>query len=229
MLEEELYYPSYVTVITNNQELIEKVNKYGEKIEMDADKEVVEDPQSYDDLSQYYPTIKANNYCGIETDLAIVANDIDNYKPNRKIFNIQLHNGNRIDGFDSYIYTDSYTDSAIELLYSMYNCGLLFIDPLDLLGITRGRSFKNYRFKLNELIDESSINQILNTIDLANKIVLVNFYASSTLTLQEFDIIVDSLRQHNVNEDWYCADVKKELKNNERIISIYVEEEHYVK
>ena len=224
MLDEELYYPSYVTVITNNQELIEKVNKYGEKIEMDADKEEEEDPQLYDDLSQYYPTIKANNYRGVETDLVIVANDIDNYKPNRKIFNIQLHNGNRIDGFDSYIYTDSYTDSAIELLYSMYNCGLVFIDPLDLLGITRGRSFKNYRLKLNELIDESSINQILNTIDLTNKIVLVNFYGSSTISAQEFDIISDSLKQHNVKEDWYSVDTKDELKNDERIISIYVEE-----
>ena len=107
----------------------------------------------------------------------------------------------------------------------MYNCGLVSMDACDLMGATRGRCFKNYRFKFNEPINESSINQILNTIDLANKIVLVNFYASSTLTIQEFDIIVDSLRQHNVKEDWYCADIKKELKNNERIISIYVEEE----
>ncbi len=128
------------------------------------------------------------------------------------------------DGIDSYIYSDNYKDSVIDLLDAMYNCGLVSMDACDLIGATRGRCFKNYRFKFNEPINESSINQILNTLDLANKIVLVNFYASSTLTLQEFDIIVDSLRQHNVNEDWYCADVKKELKNNERIISIYVEE-----
>ncbi len=222
MLNKDAYFrPDVITVITNDERLIEEVNKFGKKLELDSIEHKKNNPHLYEAgfLSDSYPIISANN--DKNADLVIVASDIDNYKPDKNKYNIELHNGNRIDGFDSYIYTDNYNDAIMDLMKMAYESGLVSIDFDDIVKFLYNRSFNYCKYTLESPVSTDKVKELIN--DKKDKNCIGILYGSKNMCLTEVDNLMSAFKNYNSN--LFCAQLDESVAIDKRVVSIYVEEE----
>ena len=213
MLNKNNYYYCNITVITNNNELIKNVNEFGKKIEL----ENIKDKEFYDDLliTDYYPIVNANSPENAK--VIIVANDIDNYIPDKNKYNIQFHNGNRIDGFDAYIYCDNYKDAIMDIIRLAYGAGLVSIDLDDVVKFTYGKTLHYYRYTIDSPISTNKIKELVNVNN--NSIIIL--YGSKNLSSSEIYKALDTLK----NIAYYIAvKIDDTIQEDKRVLSMFLQE-----
>lgn len=218
MLEiEDNFYPYTITVITNNQKLIREVNEFGKKLEKEHIEDKKNRPDMYEDglLSDYYPIVNANN--DKEAELVIVANDIDTCIPDRNNYNILFYNGNKIDGFDSYINCDNYTEAIMDILRLAFEFGLICIDINDIVKFIYNKNINYNRYTFDSPIPINKIKELVN----ANKKCISILYGSKNLSLTEIDEIIDAF---NIEGNYFGAMVNKAIPEDKRALSVFLEE-----
>ena len=206
-----------ITVITNNQELIEEVNRYGKRLELEHIEDKKNNPHKYEDglLPDSYMIINANN--DISAQLVIVANDIGKYIPDREKYNIQFHNGNKIDGFDSYIHCENYKEAIIDMLKSAYEFGLMCIDIIDIITFINNKNINYYRSILDSPISTNKINEFVNV----NKNCLVILYGSKNLSLIEVDKFIDAF---GGKDNYFGAKIDDSISEDKRVLAAFIVE-----
>ncbi len=209
------FYSCNITVITNNNELINDVNKFGKKIEL----EHIKDKEFYDDLliTDYYPIVNANSPENAK--VIIVANDIDNYIPDGNKYNIQFHNGNRIDGFDAYIHCDNYKDAIMDIIRLAYGAGLVSIDLDDVVKFTYGKTLHYYRYTIDSSISTNEISELVNI----NKDCISILYGSKNLSLKEVEQTIDSFKNKNI-EFYIGVQIDNNIPYDKRVLSLFLQE-----
>ena len=214
--KKDYFYPCNITVITNNQELIEEVNRYGKRLELERIEYIKNNPHMFEDrlLSDSYPNINANN--DISAQLVIVANDIGKYTPDREKYNIQFHNGNKIDGFDSYIHCENYKEAIIDMLELAYGFGLICIDINDIVKFINGKNFNYYRYILDSPISTNKINELVNV----NKNCIAILYGSKNLSLIEVDKFIDAFKNKG---NYFGAKIDDNISKDKRVLEVFTE------
>lgn len=218
MLEiEDNFYPYTITVITNNQKLIREVNEFGKKLELEHIEDKKNNPYMYKDglLSDSYPIVNANN--DKEAELVIVANDIDTYIPDRNKYNILFYNGNKIDGFDSYINCDNYTEAIMDILRLAFEFGLICTDINDIVKFIYNKNIDYNRYIFDSPIPINKIEKLVNF----NKKCISILYGSKNLSLTEIDKIIDVFK---IEGNYFGAMINKTIPEDKRVLSVFLED-----
>lgn len=218
MLNKDDYFcPNTITVVTNNQNLIEEVNGFGKKLELEHIEDKKNNPHIFEDplLSDSYPIVNANN--DKDAELVIVANDIDNYNPDRNKYNILFYNGNKIDGFDSYINCDNYKEAIMDILRLAFEFGLICIDINDIVKFIYNKSIDYYRYTYDSPIPTNKIKELVNV----NKKCISILYGNKNLSITEIDQIIDIFK---IKGNYFGAMINKTIPENKRILSVFLEE-----
>ena len=212
----DYFYPCNITVITNNNELIKEVNEFGKKIELEHIEDKKRNPHMYDELlSDSYYTVNTNNDKSAQ--LVIVANDIDKYILDREKYNIQFHNGNKIDGFDSYICCENYKEAIIDMLKLAYEFGLICVDIDDIIKFINDKNFNYYRYILDSPISTNKINELVNV----NKNCIAILYGSKNLSLIEVDKFIDTFKNKG---NYFGAKIDDNISEDKRVLAVFIEE-----
>ena len=213
---EDNFYPYTITVITNNQKLIREVDEFGKRLEKEHIEDKKNNPHIFEDplLSDSFPIVNANNDKNAE--LVIVANDIDTYIPDRNKYNIQFYNGNKIDGFDSYINCDDYKEAIMDILRLAFEFGLICIDINDIVKFIYKKNINYNRYIFDSPIPNNKIEELVNF----NKKCISILYGSKNLSLTEIDKIIDVFK---IEGNYFGAMINKTIPEDKRVLSMFLE------
>ncbi len=207
-----------VTVVTNNKKLIEEVNRFGKKLELEHIEHKKKYPHMYEGdfpLSDSYPIVNANNES--DAQLVIVANDIDNFIPDKNKYNIQIHNGNIIEEFDSYIYCDNYEEAIMDILRLAFEFGLICVDIYDIAKFIYDKYIDYHRYTFDSPISINTIKKLVNV----NKKCISILYGSKNLGLTEIDKLIDVFK---IEGNYFGAMIDYSIPEDKRVLSVFLEE-----
>lgn len=60
--------------------------------------------------------------------------------------------GNKIEGYDSYIYSNDYETAVLDLINAMYKGGFVTLCASDIRSCLKNKSFNHYKYIINELL-----------------------------------------------------------------------------
>ena len=129
---------------------------------------------------------------------------------------------NKIEGYDSYVYTNDYETAVLELLNAMYNSGFIKLCASDVRYILSNKSFNHYKYIINEPLTSKLFNKILNDINTNNKNCILICHGNNNIADMEFSILYEALKMRK-NELWLPAYITNDIKSSDRYLSLYIE------
>jgi len=132
---------------------------------------------------------------------------------------------NKIEGYNSYIYSNDYEFAVLDLLNAMYNSGFVKLCADDVRATLNNKSFDYYRYIINESLSPKLLNKILDGINTNNKNCILICHGNNNIAYMEFDIIQEALKMRK-NELWLTAYITNDIKSDDRYLSLYIEKDY---
>ena len=104
----------------------------------------------------------------------------------------------------------------------MYNSGFVSLCSLDVRSCLRNKSFKHYKYIINEPLTTNLLQNILNELDTNNKECILICHGNNDVADIEFSIIWEALIKEKTTM-WWPAYITNGIKSNGRWLSLYIE------
>lgn len=129
---------------------------------------------------------------------------------------------NKIEGYDSYIYSNDYETAVLDLINAMYKSGFTTLCASDIRSCLKNKSFNHYKYIINEPLTSKLLNKILNEFDMKNKECILICHGNNEIAYMEFEILWEALKNTKTTIWWY-AYITNGIKSKDRWLSLYIE------
>ena len=97
--------------------------------------------------------------------------------------------GNKIEEYDSYIYSNDYETLVLDLINAMYKSGFVTLCASDIRSCLKNKSFNHYKYIIHEPLTPKLLNKILNEFDMNNKECILICHGNNDIAYMEFNIL----------------------------------------